>query len=141
MRDQPIADLIRDQDPLTLPPETSIRDACARMRDRHVGAVLVTTDDGGLAGIFTGRDAVCRMLAEGLDAARVTLAEAMTPAPDTLPPTATAMDALRLMQDRHCRHVPIVREGRVVGIVSRGDFRALAHARLTEENGFFEVLR
>lgn len=51
------------------------------MRDRRVGAVLVTGDDRRLLGIFTGRDAVCRVLAEGKDPAKTTLAEVMTRAP------------------------------------------------------------
>jgi CBS domain-containing protein len=59
----------------------------------------------------------------------------------TLPPGAGALEALRLMQDGGFRHLPIVQEGRVVGVVSRGDFRAMDHARLNEEDGFWEVLR
>ena len=73
-----MADLIRDQNPLILPPSTSIMEAAARMRDRGVGAILVAEDDAKLVGIFTGRDAVARVLAEGRDAASTTLAEVMT---------------------------------------------------------------
>jgi CBS domain-containing protein len=55
-----------------------------------------------------------------------------------MPPSGTAIDALRLMQDGGFRHVPIVNGGRVVGIVSRGDFRAVEHRRLDEETGLWE---
>ena len=55
-------------------------DAARRMREHNVGAVLVTEEDGRLVGIFTGRDAVSRVLAEGKSAADTTLAEVMTPA-------------------------------------------------------------
>ncbi len=63
-----ISEIVRNQDPLTLPPDATVSDACRWMRDRRVGAVLVTADDGRLVGIFTGRDAVHRVLAEGKSA-------------------------------------------------------------------------
>jgi CBS domain-containing protein len=66
------------------------------------------------------------------------LAEVMTPAPECLTPGHSAIEALRLMQDARCRHLPIVREGVVVGIVSRGDFRGLEQDRLDEETGLWE---
>lgn len=53
-------------------------------------------------------------------------------------PSHTAIEALRLMQDARCRHLPIVHEGKVVGIVSRGDFRGLELDRLDEETGLWE---
>lgn len=133
-----MSEIVRDQDPVMLPPGTTVERACRRMRERRVGAVLVTDRSRRLRGIFTGRDAVCRVLAEGKDAARTTLAEVMTRDPDTLPPGKTAIEALRLMQDRGFRHVPIVADGKVVGIVSHGDFRGLEQARLDEETGLWE---
>jgi len=108
------------------------------MRERRVGAVLVTEGGDRLVGIFTGRDAVCRVLAEGLNVDRTQLADVITRDPDTMTPDKTAVEALRLMQDGGYRHVPIVHEGRVVGIVSRGDFRGLEQARLDEETGLWE---
>jgi CBS domain-containing protein len=102
------------------------------MRDRRVGAVLVIDGDRRLVGIFTGRDAVCRVLAEGMDAGTTRLEQVMTPSPDTMPPGRTAIDALRLMQDGGYRHLPVVKQGKVVGVVSRGDFRGLEEARLDE---------
>jgi CBS domain-containing protein len=131
-------DMVRDQQPVTLPPEASVQEACRRMRERRVGAVLVTEGGDRLIGIFTGRDAVGRVLAEGRAAEQTRLAEVMTSDPDTMPPNKTAIEALRLMQDGGYRHVPIVHEGRVVGIVSRGDFRGLEQARLDEETGLWE---
>ena len=58
-------DIVRNRDPATLPPSATVRDACRCMRDRRIGAVLVTEGDHRLLGIFTGRDAVHRVLAEG----------------------------------------------------------------------------
>jgi CBS domain-containing protein len=133
-----MSELVRHQDPLVLPPETSVKHACERMRDRGVGAVLVTDEGGRLVGIFTGRDAVCRMLAEGMDPAATILAKVMTRSPETMPPDKTTIDALRLMRDGGFRHLPVVDKGTLLGIVSRGDFRGREQDRLEEETVLWE---
>jgi CBS domain-containing protein len=133
-----MADMVRNQDPVMLPPEATVKDACRRMRDRRIGAVLIIEADRRLVGIFTGRDAVHRVLAEGKNADRTTLAEVMTRDPDTMPPGNTAIEALRLMEDGRFRHLPIVDDGKVVGIVSRFDFSGLELDRLDEETGLWE---
>ncbi len=66
------------------------------------------------------------------------LAEVMTREPRTMPPDRTAIDALRLMEDGGFRHVPVVIQGKIVGVVSHGDFRGLEQARLDEETDFWE---
>jgi CBS domain-containing protein len=133
-----MSELVRHQNPLILPPTATAREACRSMRDRRVGAVLVVEADGRLVGVFTGRDAVCRVLAEGKDPAKTRLADVMTPKPDTIAPRSTAIEALRLMTDRGFRHLPVVDAGKVVGIVSKGDFRGLEQDRLDEETGLWE---
>jgi CBS domain-containing protein len=140
MNPRPVAELVHHRAPVTLPPEASVQEACALMRDRRVGCVVVVDAAGRLLGIFTGRDAVCRIGAACCDPRATTLGEAMTPAPAHLPAGAPAMDALRLMQDGGFRHVPLVDQGCVVGVVSRGDFRAMEHARLNEETSLWERL-
>src|SRR5205823_4954044 len=127
-----------NQDPVTLPPNATVREACQSMRDRRVGAVLVTEDDHSLVGIFTGRDPVHRVLAEGKNAAHTTLAEVMTREPDTIPSGKIAIEALRLMEDGRYRHLPIVDDDGVVGIVSRFDFSGMELDRLDEETGLWE---
>ena len=133
-----ISDIVRSQDPLTLPAEATVREACRRMCERRVGAVLVTEDDRHLVGIFTGRDAVHRVLAEGKSANRTVLSAVMTRDPTSIPPGKTAIEALRLMEDGRYRHLPIVEDGKVVGIVSRFDFSGLELDRLDEETGLWE---
>ena len=133
-----MSDIVRNQDPVTLHPDATVREACQRMRERRVGAVLVTESDRRLLGIFTGRDAVQRVLAEGKSAARTKLADVMTRDPDTMPPGRTAIEALRLMEDGRYRHLPIVEGGKVMGIVSRFDFSGLELDRLDEETGLWE---
>lgn len=138
MTNRCLAYIVKNQDPLMLPPDASVQQACQRMCERRVGAVLVT-EGGKLAGIFTGRDAV-RALAEGLTPAATPLASVMTTRPDTIAPEATAIDALRRMSDCGYRHLPIVDGGTIVGIVSRGDFKGLELDRLEDETCLWERL-
>jgi CBS domain-containing protein len=133
-----MSDFVRNQDPLTLPPDATVQEACRHMRDRRVGAVLVIEDDGRVVGIFTGRDAVHRVLAEGKSAGDTKLTEVMTRDPDAMTPGKMAIEVLRLMEDRRYRHMPIVENGKVVGIVSRYDFTGLELDRLDEETGLWE---
>ena len=133
-----MSDIVRSQDPLTMPPSATVKEACRHMRNRRVGAVLVTEKDRRLLGIFTGRDAVGRVLAEGKSAARTTLCDVMTRDPTSISPRKTAIEALRLMEDGRYRHVPIVEDGKVVGIVSGFDFSGLELDRLDEETGLWE---
>ena len=72
-----LSDIILHQDPLAFPPTATVKDACRAMRDRRVGAVLVT-ESGRLVGIFTGRDVVARVLAEGRPAGRTRRSRVMT---------------------------------------------------------------
>ncbi|WP_198371911.1 CBS domain-containing protein [Roseomonas rosulenta] len=140
MTQRTMGEIVRDQKPLALGPGATVAQACAAMHARRVGAVLVVDDQRRLLGIFTGRDAV-RLLAEGLDAKATRVDAVMTRNPTTLGPKASAMDALLVLNDCGFRHLPIVADGRVVGIVSRYDFRAQEHARLDDETGFMEALR
>jgi CBS domain-containing protein len=128
-----MSQIVRRDDPVMLPPDASVQDACRRMRDRRIGAVLVVEAEGRLIGIFTGRDAIGRVLSDRRDPTATKLAEVMTPNPDILPPEASAIEALRLMQDGGFRHVPVVERGRVLGLVSRGDLHGPERDRLDEE--------
>jgi CBS domain-containing protein len=131
-----IGDIVR-RTPVTLPATATVRQACQTMHQHRIGAILVTDAQGALLGIFTGRDAV-RLLADGRNPAHTALGGVMTPNPEAMPPTHSAIDALRLMHDGGFRHIPVVAEGQVVGIVSAMDFRSGEHARLDDETGFWE---
>jgi len=133
-----MSDIVRNQNPLTLPAVATVRHACECMRQRKVGAVLVTDGERRLLGIFTGRDAVGRVLAEGKDPNKTRIGEIMTRDPRSVSPERSAIDALRLMHDIGCRHIPIVENGCVVGVVSRADFRGAEVDRLDEETGLWE---
>ena len=140
MTNRKLAEIVRRANPVTLPVTATVQQACRTMRDHRIGAILVTEPDGRLAGLFTGRDAVSRVVAEALDPAVTRLAAVMTPRPDTLKPHASAIEALRMMQDGGYRHLPLVDGERIAGIVSRGDFCGLEQARLDDETGFWEIL-
>lgn len=136
-----LSDIVCNQNPLTMPPSVCVKDACQQMHARKVGAVLVTDNDGRLIGIFTGRDAINRVLALGKSAKKTRLANVMTPKPTTMSPKKTAIDALRLMWDGGFRHVPLIEDGKLVGVVSRGDFKGDEQGRLEEERQLWEHIR
>ena len=115
-------EIVRQFDPVMLPPSATVMNAARHMRSRNVSAVLVTEGDAELVGIFTERDAIRRVLAEGRDPATTTLAEVMTDNPDSVTPQDTAAEVVRLMQASQYRHLPIVDRGRAVGMISRGGF-------------------
>ena len=125
MSDHAEAQIVRHQDPLMLPPSTSVMEAAQHMHARHVRAVLVIEGDANLVGIFTERDAISRVLAAGRDPVATTLADVMTNNPETITPQQTATEVLRLMREAHVRHLPVVHDGRTVGVVVRNDFPEL----------------
>jgi CBS domain-containing protein len=137
-----LTDIVFEQDPLILKVTETVEEGCRRMSACGADSALVCNEAGRLVGIFTGRDAVCRILALGKDSNRCTLAEAMTPTPTTLSPDQSAIDALRLMWDGNFRHVPLVtKAGRILGVVSRGDFKGLELSRHEDERDLWEHMR
>src|SRR5262245_37065225 len=132
-----IPEVCDDHYRVQLPSSATVREAAQKMRNRHVGAVLVVSGER-LEGIFTERDVVNRVVAEGLDPDGTTLATVMTTNPDTIAPTDTAITALRRMQDGGYRHLPVVDRGHLVGIVSRRDFDGDEKARLDTETKLWE---
>ncbi len=115
-----IGDVIRGQVPLTCGPETSVREAARLMAERKVGAILVVID-GKLAGIFTERDALVRVLAAGRDPGATRLDQVMTSILSTISPDRTVLHALHEMHENGFRHVPVLENGAAVGMVSIRD--------------------
>lgn len=136
-----LADILFNRNPLTMPPSTCVRDACLAMHETNADSVLVTDPRGRLIGIFTDRDAVCRVLAAGKNAETTPLEEVMTADPDTLAPDTSAIEALRWMWDGGYRHIPVVEGGRLLGVVSRADFKAAERDRLEVERELWEHMR
>ncbi len=117
MFDQPIRNIMEKKKFLTAPPETTVSNAAKLMAHKNVGAVLVVEGER-LVGIFSERDVVFRVIAQGLDAKITKLTEVMTKEPKTLEPGRSYGHALLLMQENGFRHVPVVENGRPIGIVS-----------------------
>ncbi|KAI8346877.1 hypothetical protein EDC96DRAFT_521309 [Choanephora cucurbitarum] len=110
--------------------KTNVRDVARLMKEYHTTAVLVTDRDG-LAGIFTTKDVVLRVIAAGLNPENCSVVRVMTPHPDTAPPQMTIMDALRKMHDGHYLNLPVVEDGDVIGIV---DVLKLTYATMEQIN-------
>ncbi|HEU0069695.1 MAG TPA: CBS domain-containing protein [Alphaproteobacteria bacterium] len=136
-----MSDIIFNQHPLIMPASATVRAACEGMRDKRAGSVLVTDRAGALVGIFTGRDAVSRIIAEGRDADKTTLERVMTKEPMIVSPDVNAVEALRMMWDFGFRHLPVCDKGKILGVVSRGDFRGAEQDRLDEEINLWQRLR
>jgi CBS domain-containing protein len=96
MANRELAYIIKDQKPLVLAGDETVRVACRCMRDRWSGSTLVVDGRQRLTGIFTGRDAV-RLLARGKNTGSTPLTKAMTCNPITIAPKSHAIDALRAM--------------------------------------------
>jgi CBS domain-containing protein len=102
---------------LVATPQSSVSDAARLMAGDDVGAVVVVEKDQ-VVGIFTGRDVVRRVLATGADPQTTSVASVMTAAPMTIDADKSFGQALRLMQENHFRHLPVLEAGKLVGIVS-----------------------
>lgn len=110
---------VKGSDVLTITSDASVGEAVRRLADRNVGAIVVV--DGQTAvGVLSERDVV-RQLAVHPEVLELTVGEVMTSPVDTCGPGATIDELMHLMTERRFRHVPVVDDGRLVGIVSIGD--------------------
>jgi len=106
----------------TIPPATTIAAAVATMAEHRIGA-LVVSDDGGetVGGILSERDVVLALASDGAKVLKRTAADLMTIEVFTCGPDATAEELMKLMTEQRIRHIPIVVDGKLAGIVSIGD--------------------
>jgi CBS domain-containing protein len=118
--ERPVRTVIEDQKPVTAGAEITVAAAARLMKEHRIGALLVIRE-GRLAGIFTERDALFRVIAEGRDPAKTRIAEVMTANPRTITPDRPFGHALHLMHEGGFRHVPVVDNGRPLGVVSSRD--------------------
>lgn len=128
-----IPDVVRDQKVVLMNADAMVIDAVRYMAIRKIGAVLVGKG-GRLAGIFSERDLLMRVVARGLDPDQTPLDRVMTPNPETVAPHQTATEALERMHARGFRHLPVVGEdGKVAGIVALRDLNAVVQRQLQDE--------
>lgn len=117
----------------TLSPAATVRKAAEVMAEQSIGAVMIVDLTGRLIGIFSERDLVNRVVVPGLDPQSALLAEVMTTDPVTVDPDSCALEALNLMADHHIRHLPVVRHGRPIAMVSVRDLYGALYAELEED--------
>jgi signal-transduction protein with cAMP-binding, CBS, and nucleotidyltransferase domain len=121
MPQRPVRSIIAKQKILTAAAEISVAEATRLMKTRTLGAVMIVDEQGRLRGIFTERDAVFRVLADGRDPKTTKLAEVMTAQPQTIGPDKPFGHALLMMYEGGFRHVPVVEHGKPIGMVSARD--------------------
>lgn len=139
MRRNIIPDVVNGQVITALPRTATVREAAVLMRDRSISAVLVTAGDE-LEGIFTVRDLSRRVVAAdlGLD---TKLGDVMTANPQTITPDEIPLRGLRAMHDGGFRHLPVVVDGKIAGVVSRRDFFREEEDLLEQETALWEHMR
>lgn len=119
-----VAQLLQDRrsdELVSLPASSSVADAVALMREREVGALLVMHDTGLVAGIFTERDLLTRVVSEGRSAAETPLSLVMTRDVRFVAPGTTTEAALALMHLHRFRHLLVIDGPHLIGLVSMRD--------------------
>jgi len=107
----------------TVDPDATVLVAVTRMNERHIGS-LVVTRDGAVLGIVTERDMLTRVLAGKRDPEETRVREVMTRDPVILDPDVTIDEALAIVSKRRCRHLPVMHNGTLFGLISAGDLTA-----------------
>jgi CBS domain-containing protein len=105
----------------TLPAETTLEEAARQLTANKVGALVVLDDTGAIAGVFSERDLVRQVAARGAACLGESVGSAMSRNVVTAAPHETVDEGLARMTDRRFRHLPVLEEGRLAGIVSIGD--------------------
>ncbi|MGY1728850.1 CBS domain-containing protein [Geodermatophilus sp. SYSU D01062] len=126
-----IASLLRRKGPdvVTVAPDRPVRAALALLAEHRIGALVVSREGGTVDGIVSERDVVRALHASGPEVLDGPVSALMTAEVRTCVPGASVHDLARTMTDHRIRHVPVVEDGRLLGIVSIGD---VVKARLDE---------
>lgn len=104
----------------TVPANVTVFEAVQKMNQHRIGAMLVM-DGLKLAGIFTERDALTRVIAASLDPKSTPLARVMTAKVLTVEPETTVQQVMDIFAEKRCRHLPVIQNDRLVGLISIGD--------------------
>ncbi len=134
-----IADLIEDQTLTVLEPGLTVRIAAQRMAEKNIGAAAVV-DSGKLAGIFSERDIMSRVVARGLDPDGTTVGVVMSKNLLVADPGEDVDQALQKMHSIHARHLPVVEDGKLVGMVSIRDLLEVDDAQQRAKATFLNEL-
>lgn len=134
-----IPDIVSDQTICAMPEAGLAAEAARLMMGFDIGAIVVVDDTGKLTGIVTERDIARRVVAARLDPEKTTVGQIMSRNPDTLAPEDSPLNALELMWVRSFRHLPVVENNRVVGMVSIRDLYEVMKLILEQSVGDAEA--
>ena len=101
-------------------PEIPVLDAVRKMNQEHIGALLVC-ESNELVGIFTERDVLTRVVDAGRDPGSTRVVDVMTSEVETVRSSTGVQDAMALISERRFRHLPVIDDGELLGVVSSGD--------------------
>lgn len=104
----------------TVPVSVTVTEAVQEMNRHRIGAILVM-EGQKLAGIFTERDVLTRVVAGGLDPKATPIARVMTENVLSVPPDATVQQVMDIFAEKRCRHLPVMKAGELMGLISIGD--------------------
>jgi CBS domain-containing protein len=125
------ASTVNTKDFFSLPPETTVAEAAKVMTEKSIGSIMVIAPKSAkLLGLFTERDLMTRVVAKGLNPTTTFLDEVMTKDLITITAKTSVHDALELMRDYHCRHLPIVESDAAIGMISVRDLYSAVVASL-----------
>jgi len=113
--------------------DATVLQAVTKMCANRVGAILVC-DESACSGIFTERDLMARVTLKGLDPNTTLVGQVMTAEIACVEPSTTASEAMAIMTERRCRHLPVIEGSKIVGVVSIGDL-----VRWESRNQAFEL--
>ncbi|RAJ30443.1 CBS domain-containing protein [Pedobacter cryoconitis] len=100
--------------------ETSVLDALSVMMEKNISALLIL-EGSQLSGIFTERDYARKIVLQGKTSADTPLSEVMTASPITVAPHDSLDRCMEIMTDKHIRHLPVLADHQIIGMVSIGD--------------------
>jgi CBS domain-containing protein len=127
-----VMDVIANREFYSVEPHLTVAEVAHRMAELHVGAILVMSR-GDLHGIFSERDFMVRVVVGGRDPNATPVGDVMTSSVVVVDESARMEDAMETMRIHNCRHLPVTREGRVVGFLSMRDLMNFALEQKTDE--------
>ncbi|MEH6726205.1 MAG: CBS domain-containing protein [Hyphomicrobiales bacterium] len=126
----------KGHDVFTISLPQTLLEVCSRLREHRIGAIVIVDEKGKLAGILSERDIVRRIADHGPDALQADASDCMTSNVTTCSPEDTIQTAMARMSEGRFRHIPVLEDGKLVGMVSIGDLvkRRIADAEREAED-------
>ncbi|WP_313053955.1 CBS domain-containing protein [Pseudomonas lopnurensis] len=119
-------------------PEDSVLDALKLMAEKNVGALPVADATGRLVGIVSERDYARKMVLKGRSSFATPVSAIMTTTVITVEPRQTVRECMQIMTEKHLRHLPVIDEGRTVGLLSIGD---VVKETMAEQDSLIQQLK